>query len=243
MKTVTQNQKYNTSVTADLEGKIGIEFKDKAILVKALVHRSYLNENPGFSAEHNERLEFLGDAVLELIVTEYLYIHYPTHPEGELTSLRASLVNSTMLASLAGKLQLDKYLYLSKGESKDQGKARQYILANAFEALIGAIFLDRGITASKKFIGEQVLVQLPYVMENQLYIDAKSHFQELTQEKLGITPNYRVLEESGPDHAKTFKIGAFIQDELIAEGVGQSKQEGEFNAAKAALVCWQWKTN
>ncbi len=175
------------------------------------------------------------------MVTEYLYIHYPSYPEGELTSLRASLVNSNMLSSIAAKLGLDQYLYLSKGESKDQGKARQYILANAFEALIGAIFLDRGIAVSKKFIGDKVLTLLPYVLENQLYIDAKTRFQELTQDKLGITPDYRVLSESGPDHAKIFKIGAFLNDKFIASGVGQSKQEAEFNAAKESLKCWQWE--
>lgn len=240
MKKVLQKQQYNAEQIIELEQKIGIIFKDKSILIKALIHRSYLNENPGFSSEHNERLEFLGDAVLELVVTEYLYMHYPSHAEGELTSLRASLVNSTMLSSVAAKLNLDKYLYLSKGESKDQGKARQYILANTCEALIGAIFLDKGITVSRKFIGNNILTQLPYVLENHLYIDAKTHFQELTQNKLSITPDYRVLEESGPDHAKVFKVGAFLRNKFIASGVGKSKQEAEFNAAKESLKNWHW---
>ncbi len=221
-----------------LEQALNLKFKDSTLLQKALTHRSYLNENIGLNLEHNERLEFLGDAVLEFVITEYLYTHY-LRPEGELTNWRASLVNSDMLAKVATHLNLGDYLYLSKGENKDESRGRQYILANATEALIGAIYLDLGINEAKKFIGNYILTRLPYILENQLYIDPKSHFQEVTQEKTGITPHYEVMDESGPDHAKTFKVGVYLNSDLIGVGTGYSKQEAEFNAAKLALEKWQ----
>jgi len=223
-----------------LEKKIKIKFKNKNLLRQAMVHRSYLNEHSDFELNHNERLEFLGDAVLELIVTEYLYNHYD-NPEGDLTNWRASLVNSKMLSSEATKFKLDDYLFLSKGEAKDNNsKARQYILANAFEALIGSIYLDQGWEVSKKFILENICTQLEDILKNKLYLDAKSRFQETGQEKFGITPSYKVLSESGPDHSKKFVIGVFLDKEKIAEGTGSSKQEAQMAAAEAALKNKGW---
>ncbi len=226
---------------SQLEKRIGIEFKNQDLLKQALVHRSYINENPNFHLNHNERLEFLGDAVLELVVTEYLYQNYP-NPEGELTNWRASLVNSSMLAKLAKKLGLEDYLYLSKGESKDtNGKARAYILANAFEALIGSIYLDQGYKKAKEFISQALIPELPYILLNQLYLDPKSKFQEIAQEKLGITPTYKVLKESGPDHAKKFQVGVYLNKELIATSSGSSKQEAQVKAADRALAKKKWE--
>jgi ribonuclease-3 len=223
-----------------LEDKIGVSFTDNNLLKQALVHRSYLNENPSFELDHNERLEFLGDAVLELVVTEHLYQHYP-NPEGELTNWRASLVNAKMLAALAKKVDLDKFLYLSRGEAKDKnGKARDYILANAFEAVIGAIYLDQGYAAASEFINRIVLPELPEILEKKLYVDPKSSFQEAAQEKLGITPHYEVSEESGPDHAKHFVVAVMIGDELVAQGEGTSKQEAQEKAARAGLEVKGW---
>lgn len=223
-----------------LEKTLGLAFKQPDLLKQALVHRSYLNEHPDFVLDHNERLEFLGDAVLELVVTEELYKKY-NNPEGELTNWRASLVNSKMLAELAGELGLEPYLHLSRGEAKDtKGKARQYILANAFEALIGAIYLDQGLKKTRQFIQEKLLVKLPYIIKNKLYLDPKSRFQEAAQEKVGITPQYKVLEESGPDHNKHFKVGAFLSQELIATGKGSSKQEAQVEAAENAIREKSW---
>ena len=223
-----------------LEHNIGVKFKDQDILTQAMVHRSYLNEHPEFKLDHNERLEFLGDAVLELIVTEYLYNHYP-NPEGELTNWRASLVNGSNLAKIANILDLDSYLMMSKGESKDKdSKARQYIMANALEAVIGAIYLDRGLRTAKKFITDNILRDLKEIIAKKLYIDAKSHFQEQAQEKIGVTPVYKILEASGPDHAKVFKIGVYLDKELIATGTGTSKQEAQTEAAKKALKNKNW---
>lgn len=222
-----------------LESKIEIKFKNKNLLTQSLVHRSYLNEHPNFFLEHNERLEFLGDAVLELIVTNYLYNTYK-NPEGDLTSWRAALVNAKILSQLASSIDLDHFLYLSKGEAKDQGKAREYILADAFEALIGAIFLDQGLDKTAKFLKKQLIVKLPNILKNKLYIDPKTRFQEISQDKLKITPTYKVLKESGPDHAKYFKIGVFLNDELITEGEGMSKQEAQLKAAENALKVKKW---
>ena len=223
-----------------LEEEINIKFKNRDFLVQAFVHRSYLNENPDFYLSHNERLEFLGDAVLELVVTEDLYQEYPQKPEGELTNWRASLVNSKILSRIAERLGLNDFLLLSRGESKELGKARKYILANAFEAVIGAIYLDQGYKVCQDFIRKYLMKELPLIIEKGLYRDAKSHFQEEAQEKVGITPNYKVLKEWGPDHAKHFIIGVFLGEELIAEGEGSSKQEGEEEAAKKALEVKKW---
>lgn len=225
---------------SSFEEELGVKFKNQDLLRQAVVHRSYLNENPHFQLDHNERLEFLGDAVLELVVTEYLYRNYP-NPEGELTNWRASLVNSRMLAELARELGAEDYLYLSRGEAKDKNsKARQYILANACEALIGAIYLDQGAKAAKKFIIENLLSKLENILENKLYLDPKTRFQEAAQEKAGITPSYRVLKESGPDHAKNFVIGVFLGDEMVTQGMGTSKQEAQVKAAEEAIKVQGW---
>ena len=223
-----------------LEAKLGVKFKNKDLLVQAFCHRSYLNENPQFYLQHNERLEFLGDAVLELVVTEDLYLKYPDKPEGELTNWRAALVNAKMLAERAKKLEFNDFLLLSKGESKETGKARQYILANTFESFVGALYIDQGYKPCKEFIAKCLLPCLPNIIEEGLYKDAKSLFQEQAQEIVGITPTYRVIEERGPDHDKNFTIGVFLDDELIAKGDGSSKQEGEEDAAKHALETKGW---
>lgn len=224
-----------------LEKKLEIKFKNKDLLAQAFVHRSYLNEHPDFNLYHNERLEFLGDAVLEIIVTEYLFHHFPNTPEGDLTNWRASLVNSKMLALVAKDLALENYLYLSKGEAKDKdSKARQYIMANTMEALIGSIYLDQGIAPSKSFIKKQILCKLDNILENKLYMDPKSKFQEKAQEIFGITPHYKVLSEKGPDHAKIFEVGLYIGDELIAKGKDSSKQEAQVDAAMKGIKKKKW---
>ena len=223
-----------------LEEKIGIVFKNKDLLRQALVHRSYLNEHRDFKLDNNERLEFLGDAVLELVSTEYLYSKFP-NPEGELTNFRAALVNGKMLAKISGEIGLENYLLMSRGESKDVGKARQYLLANALEAVIGAIYLDQGYRKSKKFISDNILCKMKDVLEEKLYQDPKSKFQEKAQEKTGVTPSYKVLKEWGPDHNKHFVIGVYLEDEKIAEGEGTSKQAAQRNAAKEGLEVKKWK--
>ncbi len=210
------------------------------MLLQAFVHRSYLNENPRFRLSHNERLEFLGDAVLELAVTEYLYAKYPEKPEGELTSYRAALVNAKMLAEIGTDLEINPHLMLSRGEAKDNGRARQYLLANAMEALIGAIYLDQGYDISRAFIVERILTRLPDVIEKKLFRDPKSLFQEVAQDKIGITPSYEVIKESGPDHNRIFIVGLYLKDELVAEGEGHSKQAAEVNAAEKGLVAKRW---
>ncbi len=223
-----------------VEKKLGLKFKNKDLLTQAFVHRSYLNENPDFHLSQNERLEFLGDAVLELVVTEDLYKKYPDKPEGELTNWRASLVNAKTLMKLAEDLGFNDFLLLSRGEMKETGKARQYILANTFEAFIGAIYLDSGYEIAEKFIKKYLMVILPEIIENRLYKDAKSQFQEEAQERVGITPAYKVLKESGPDHNKKFVVGVFLKEDLIAEGDGSSKQEAEESAAKKGLEIKKW---
>jgi ribonuclease-3 len=223
-----------------LEDFLKIKFNNRDYLTTALTHRSYINEHPDFVLGHNERLEFLGDAVLEVIVTEHLYKNYE-NPEGDLTNWRASLVNAIMLSKLAVEIGLDDYLLLSRGEAKDKdSKARQYILANAIEALIGAIYLDQGIEKVKEFVDERLLTKLPYIIEHKLYLDPKSRFQEAVQDKLGVTPTYKVLSESGPDHAKVFKVGVFIGDEMVTDGEGTSKQEAQVQAAEKALQVKGW---
>ena len=215
-----------------LEEILKVKFKDSNLIKQALVHRSYLNEHPEFHLAHNERLEFLGDAVLEIVVTEYLFRTFPETPEGDLTNWRASLVNSKMLSVIAEETKLEDFLYLSRGEAKDtNSKARQYILANAVEAVIGAIYLDQGIATAKKFIKARIISKLDDILEKKLYVDPKSKFQEKAQEVYSITPHYKVLSETGPDHAKVFEVGLYLGDELIAKGVGSSKQEAQIQAA------------
>jgi ribonuclease-3 len=223
-----------------LEKKLNLKFKNKDLLIQAFTHRSYLNEKPDFYLGNNERLEFLGDAVLELVVTEYLYQKYPKKSEGELTNWRAALVNSKFLGGLARDLGFNDFLLLSKGEAKELGKARLYILANTFEALIGALYLDQGYKACQGFIEKHLMSKLPDILQKGAFKDAKSRFQEEAQEKVGITPFYKVLEEWGPDHAKHFVVGVFLDKELVAKGEGSSKQEAEEEAAKNALEVKGW---
>lgn len=222
-----------------LEQKIKTNFKDKNLLLQALTHRSYINENPKWPLDHNERLEFLGDAVLELVVTEHLYRTYP-NPEGELTNWRAALVNAVMLADISKVFDLNDFMLLSRGEAKDTGRARQYILANAMEAVIGAIYLDQGYEKSAEFIHAFILSELPRIIKNNLYRDAKSLFQEKAQEQVGVTPNYEVIQEWGPDHARQFKVGVYLGKDLIADGEGPSKQEAQQKAAEGALKSKGW---
>lgn len=224
----------------DLQENIRVKFKDLDLLRMSLVHRSYLNEHKSFPLDHNERLEFLGDAVLELIVTDYLFNNHK-EAEGVLTNWRSSLVNGDMLAAVAEDLRIYDFLYLSKGEAQDSNKkARNYILANAFEALVGAIYLDQGYRVAEKFITKNLLNRLPKIIADKTYIDAKSMFQEKTQEIIGTTPRYRVIAESGPDHNKKFVIGVYIGKELIAKGEGYSKQEAQSTAATKALKLKKW---
>ncbi|MDP2709523.1 MAG: ribonuclease III [bacterium] len=224
-----------------LETALGVKFKNQDLLKQSVVHRSYLNEHPDFELHHNERLEFLGDAVLEIIVTETLFHDFTQTPEGDLTNWRASLVNYKMLAAIAAELGLEKYLYLSRGESKDNNsKARQIILANAMEAVIGAIYLDQGVKPAKKFIKTFILSKLDNILKNQLYLDPKSKFQEKAQELYGVTPHYKVLSEAGPDHAKQFEVGLYLGDEIIAKGQGTSKQEAQVDAAAKGLKEKNW---
>ncbi len=224
---------------SELESRIGYVFNNKDLARQAMTHRSYLNENPDWGLDQNERLEFLGDAVLELVVTEYLYNNYP-NPEGEMTNWRAALVNANMLAQISQDFDLNKFLLLSKGEAKDTGRARQYILANAIEALIGAIYLDKGYEGAKEFIARFVLTKLPAIMQDGSYRDSKSVLQEEAQERLGVTPTYEVLEEWGPDHARNFKVGVFLGKEQAGSGDGPSKQDAQQRAAQDALQKKGW---
>lgn len=232
---------YTEKNFATLEERIGVSFKRKDYLVQAFVHRSFLNEHRDFPLAHNERLEFLGDAVLELAVTEFLFEQY-LNPEGELTNWRAALVNAKMCAAVAQEIDMEPYLFLSHGESKDSGtKAREYILANAVEALIGAIYLDQGFDVARQFVTRWVISKLPEVLELGLWMDPKSRFQESAQEVVGVTPTYKVLKEEGPDHDKQFVVGVYLDKEKAAEGAGTSKQEAQVAAAEKALQEKGWK--
>jgi len=226
---------------SQLQKQLSIKFEDVNLIKQAFVHRSYLNENPAFELNHNERLEFLGDAVLELAVTEYLYKNYPDLAEGEMTNLRAALVNTQMLAKISERLNFNDFLYLSKGEAKEIGRGRQYILANTFESFIGAVYLDTGYQTARDFIFKILIPELDDIIKNKLWRDAKSLFQEAAQERVGVTPTYEVLEESGPDHAKKFVIGVYLEKELVARGEGLSKNEAQQKAAENALKIKNWQ--
>ncbi len=217
-----------------------IQFNKKELLEQAFIHRSYINENPRSGLEHNERLEFLGDAVLELIVTEYLYIKYPHHNEGDLTAYRSALVNAVTLGSVADMLSFNDMLKLSKGEAKDVSRARSSILADAYEAFVGALYLDQGYEAVKGFVTKTLLIKTEEIIRKGLYKDAKSFVQEKSQELYGLTPAYRVLHEEGPDHDKIFRVGIYFGEDVIAEGEGKSKQEAETVAARGALEKKGW---
>ncbi|HEY4502069.1 MAG TPA: ribonuclease III [Candidatus Paceibacterota bacterium] len=220
--------------------QLGIQFNDADLLRQAFTHRSYLNEHRGEVVGHNERLEFLGDAVLELVATRFLYEKFPKSPEGDLTAYRAALVNATTCAEVAGDIGMNDYLLLSRGEAKDTGRARGILLANAFEALVGAIYLDQGLDAAGDFIGKHLFPKIDNIIQKKLWLDAKSALQERAQDVDGVTPSYSVLREWGPDHNKHFVVGVHIKAELIAEGEGKSKQDAEQAAARAALDKKGW---
>jgi len=230
------------SALEQLQIILNVRFSDVTHLLTAVTHRSYLNEHRDATWDHNERLEFLGDAVLELVVTDFLFKKYPEKPEGELTAVRASLVNTVSLAAASEKLGVNDYLLMSKGESKDVGRARQYILANAFEACIGAIYMDQGYDASKNFIAERLFDKTEEIVRKRLWQDAKSRFQELSQEHASITPTYETLAQVGPDHDRVFTVGVFLRQEKVAEGNGRSKQEAEQQAAEKAIEAKGWGT-
>lgn len=218
---------------------IGLTFKNLELLEEALTHRSFLNENKS-AKSHNERLEFLGDAVLELAVTKFLFDTFPTKPEGDLTAYRAALVNTFSLCDVAEELGMNDMLLLSKGEKRDTGRARQIILADAFEALLGALYLDQGFDAAEAFVAKHLYPKLDAVLLNKTYQDAKSRFQEMAQDEEGITPRYKTISEEGPDHARTFTVGVFLNEKEVARGEGKSKQEAEQSAAKNALDKKNW---
>ena len=224
----------------EFEQMVGVVFQDKELLRQAFTHRSYINENRNTKGGHNERLEFLGDAVLELVVTHYLYELYPSKTEGDLTAIRSALVNAQTCSNVAGELGVNDFMLLSRGESKDTGRARQYILANALEAIIGAIYIDQGYEKAKEFIYKYVTPLTEEVVHKGLWMDAKSRFQEKAQEFEGVTPSYKTIKETGPDHDKKFTVGVFIGEKSIAEGEGESKQEAEQMAARMALKEKGW---
>lgn len=220
--------------------RIGINFNDEKLIQKAFTHRSYVNEHKGEYVEHNERLEFLGDAVLELAVTRFLFEKYPQKTEGDLTAYRSALVNTNTIGLAATRLGMNDCLYLSRGEARDTGKARQYILADTFEAVIGAIYIDQGYEKAKAFIEKNIFPLADEVVEKRLWQDNKSFFQEKAQEYVSITPNYAIISETGPDHDKHFTVGVFLNGEEVARGQGRSKQEAEQQAASAGLKVKGW---
>lgn len=217
-----------------------IIFTDKKLLEQAFIHRSYINESNGSKLSHNERLEFLGDAVLELIVTDYLYNKYPDRDEGELTAYRSALVNAVIIGEVAQEIGMNDYLLLSKGEAKDAGRARNYILANTYEAYVGAVYIDQGYNVARDFIAKTLFGKIDTIVAKKLWRDAKSLVQEKSQEHLSVTPVYKVVSESGPDHDKHFTIAVFFGDEEVAHGKGKSKQEAEQAAARQALEIKDW---
>jgi len=223
------------------ERSLDLSFTDKTLLQRAFTHRSYINENPKSGLEHNERLEFLGDAVIELIVTDYLFRAYPTHTEGELTAYRSALVNAVIMGEVAAEIKMNDYLLLSKGETKDTGRARATILANTYESFVGALYLDQGYEGCNKFVTDTLLPRIDEIIKKKSWKDPKSQVQEEAQERVGVTPSYKVVSESGPDHDKYFTIAIFFGDKKIAEGKGRSKQEGQQAAAQAALVAKGWE--
>lgn len=224
----------------EFEKKLGVSFNDINVLRHAFIHRSYINEHKESGLEHNERLEFLGDAVLELVVTNFLFEKYPKKTEGELTAYRAALVNTNSLSDASKRLGVNDYLLLSKGESQDEGRARQYILANTFESIVGALYIDQGYSASQTFIADSLFGLIDEIVSKKLWQDSKSLFQEKSQEHAGVTPRYELIEEKGPDHDREFVIGVYLGKAMIAKGKGRAKQEAEQEAAKNALEVKKW---
>ena len=225
----------------EFEKKVNVTFKDRNLLKQAFIHRSYINENPRTGLAHNERLEFLGDALLSSIVAEYLFKKYPHKQEGELTSYRAALVNAQIIGSIAmNDLGMNDFMLLSKGEAKDTGRARLSILADAYEAFLGALYLDQGYDVCDMFVRNTILIKTEEVMKKGLWKDPKSLVQEKAQELIGVTPLYKVQQEIGPDHDKRFVVAVYFGAEKIAEGEGKSKQEAEQQAAEGALKEKGW---
>lgn len=224
----------------ELEKILGLKFNDHHLLETAFIHRSYLNEKPNFELPSNERLEFLGDAVLQLIVSEYLYKTYPAEPEGNLTNFRASIVNAKTLSEVSAEIGLGRFLKLSRGEEVSGGRDRPYLLANTFESLLGVIYLDLGLESARQFIHRYLIPMLPAIIEQELYKDYKSKLQEVSQERLSVTPNYKVIREVGPDHSKHFTVGVYLGDKEVGRGDGSSKQIAEQSAAKQALEAKDW---
>ena len=222
----------------ELEEVIGTAINDRELYQTAFTHRSYLNENRGYRLPSNERLEFLGDAILQFLSSEYLYAQYPDYPEGRLTNIRAAIVCTSSLAQESSRLGYGQHLLLSHGEDMTGGREREYILANTFEAVLGAIYLDNNVDTCREFLHKQLFPKIEQVVKNKEFKDAKSNFQELAQDKYGITPTYEVLEDWGPDHSKTFKVGVFLEDRQLGWGVGNSKQEAQQAAAQNALGGW-----
>jgi ribonuclease III len=236
-----EDQNIKTEL-AQLQKLLNVTFNDDTLLLTAITHRSYLNEHREATWDHNERLEFLGDAVLELVVTDFLFATYPEKPEGELTAIRAALVNTVSLSAASEKLGVNDFLLMSKGEAKDVGRARQYILANVFEACIGAIYLDQGYECAKTFIANRLFSKTEEIVRKRLWQDAKSRFQELAQEHASVTPTYETIGQSGPDHDRVFTVGVFLRHEKVSEGSGRSKQEAEQQAAERAIDTKGWAT-
>lgn len=223
-----------------IEKLIGVSFSNTQLLLSAVTHRSYLNEHREATWDHNERLEFLGDAVLELVATDYLFSKYTEKPEGELTAIRAALVNTVSLAAASEQLGINEFLLMSKGETKDVGRARQYILANTFEAIIGAIYMDQGYEQAQEFISKRLFHKTDEIVAKRLWQDAKSRFQELAQEHESVTPTYETLGQEGPDHDRVFTVGVFLKKVEVAKGKGRSKQEAEQQAAEKAIEAKGW---
>lgn len=232
----------NTDLS-QLEAILGVTFTHKDILKSAITHRSYLNEHREATWDHNERLEFLGDAVLELVITDFLFKKYPDKPEGELTAVRAALVNTTSLSAASEKLGVNEFLLMSKGEAKDVGRARQYILANTFESCVGAIYVDQGYDHAADFIGRNLFAKTEEIVTKRLWQDPKSRFQELAQEHESVTPTYETVGQEGPDHDRIFTVGVFLRKEKVAVGTGRSKQEAEQAAAEKAIEVKGWVLN
>lgn len=232
---------YTEQNIPQFEEKIGVSFDDKQILRQAFTHRSFVNEHRTSTTKNNERLEFLGDAVLELISSDFLFHKYPDVEEGDLTAYRAGLVNTNSLAETAEGLGYNEHILLSKGEAKDTGRARHSILADTYEAVLGAMYLDQGYETAKKFLEWSLFPKIDEIVKKRLWQDAKSLFQEKAQEVHSVTPSYHVLSESGPDHDKTFTTGAFIGKEMVAQAEGPSKQESEQLAAVEALKLKGWR--
>jgi len=223
------------------KAKLGVTFNDIQLLITAFTHRSYVNEHKKTVSEHNERLEFLGDAVLELVSTEFLYGNY-SEPEGILTNWRSSLVRTESISAAASRYEFEPLLRLSRGEKRGTDRARAQILANSYEAVVGAIYLDQGYNEAKRFITESLLVTFKEILETGSWMDPKSHLQELVQSQDSATPQYKIIEESGPDHDKTFTVGVFVGETLKGQGTGPSKQHAQQKAAEAALKQYQPKT-